>query len=208
MLTLFKTHQNLEPCREAVLDTCSAIIKCYRNGGKLLVCGNGGSSADSAHIAGELLKGFLSKRVLPDEMQSKLKQLGGGYGSLMAKLLQGSLPCIDLTAMQSVISAVSNDTDPVLVYAQQIMGLGRPDDVLIGLSTSGNSGNILCAGIAAKVLGMTTIAMTGRTGGKMKDLFDITIAVPADSTPEIQELHLPVYHAICAAVEKEMFPNG
>ena len=204
-VNLFNRYENLMVCKEDILKAIDAIVTCYKNGGKILVCGNGGSSADSAHIVGELLKGFMSKRPLGDEMKEKLISVNGEHGGLMAEKLQGSLPAVDLTAMQSIISAVANDTDPVLAYAQQVIGLGKPGDVLIGLSTSGNAANVLCAGIAAKAQGLITVALTGRNGGKMKSLFDIAITVPADSTPDVQELHLPVYHAICEEVEKEMF---
>ena len=204
-MKLYEKYECLKVCEPDIKNALDVIIKCCKNGGKVLVCGNGGSSADSAHIVGELLKGFMSKRPLNAEMKEKLISAGNEYGPLMASKLQGSLPAIDLTAMQSIISAVANDTDPSLVYAQQVMGLGKPGDVLIGISTSGNAANVTCAGIAAKALGLTTVALTGERGGKMKKLFDITITVPATSTPDVQELHLPVYHAICEAVEKEIF---
>ena len=206
-MNLFEKYECLKVCEKDILNAIYIIVKCYKNGGKVLVCGNGGSSADSSHIVGELLKGFMSKRHLNNHIKAKIMGLSEEYGTIMANMLQGSLPAVDLTAMQSVISAVANDTDPMLVYAQQVMGLGKPEDVLIGISTSGNADNVLCAGIAAKVLGVTTVALTGQDGGGMKEQFDITIAVPATSTPEVQELHLPVYHAICTMVEREMFDS-
>jgi len=210
-MNLYEKYPSLEYCKTQIEKACEIIINCYKNGGKVLVCGNGGSAADGAHIVGELLKGFMSKRPLPADMKEKVTAINEEYGLLMAEKLQGSLPAVDLTAMQAIITATANDTDPVLIFAQQVMGLGKPGDVLIGLSTSGNSGNVLCAGIAAKVMGLTTIAMTGQAvvgssgGGKMKDLFDLTINVPAAVTPDIQELHLPVYHYICAEVERALF---
>jgi len=204
-MNLFEIYPNLEVCRAEIEAVIAEIINCYRNGGKVLVCGNGGSAADSAHIVGELLKGFMSKRPLNSEMKAKLTALCGEHGELCAELLQDTLPAVDLTAMQAIITATANDTDPKLIYAQQVMGLGKPGDILIGISTSGNAANVVCAGIAAKALGVKTIALTGEHGGKMRELFDMTIAVPATSTPDIQELHLPIYHAICAEVEKEMF---
>jgi D-sedoheptulose 7-phosphate isomerase len=123
----------------------------------------------------------------------------------MAEKLQGSLAAVDLTAQKAIISAVANDTDPLLIYAQQLWGLGRAGDVLIGLSTSGNAQNVLCAGIAARELGMVSIALTGQSGGKMGELFDIAIKVPSDWTPEVQEYHIAVYHLICTLVEAEFF---
>jgi len=204
-MKMIEKYECLAICQDDIIKAFNAVVECYKNGGKVLVCGNGGSAADSAHIVGELLKGFMSKRPLNEDMKVKIQSISDEYGTMMADLLQGSLPAVDLSAMQSIISAVANDTDPALVYAQQVMGLGKPGDVLIGLSTSGNASNVMCAGVAAKALGLTTVAMTGQGGGKMKGLFDITIAVPATSTPDVQELHLPVYHALCEMVEKELF---
>ena len=207
-MNLYQKYECLTVCEPAITAAISAIVGCYRNGGKVLVCGNGGSAADGAHIVGELLKGFLLKRPLNAEMKTKLLYANAEFGELCAEMLQGSLPAVDLAAMQSIISAVANDTAPALVYAQQVMGLGKPGDILIGISTSGNAANVMCAGVAAKSLGLTTIALIGQSGGKMRELFDININVPATETVDIQELHLPVYHAICAAVEKEIFGNG
>jgi D-sedoheptulose 7-phosphate isomerase len=181
-----------------------AICECYKNGGRVFTCGNGGSSSDSAHIVGELLKGFLCKRPLSPELKERFSA-HGELGKLMAEKLQGSLAAVDLTAQKAIISAVANDTDPLLIYAQQLWGLGRAGDVLIGLSTSGNAQNVLCAGIAARELGMVSIALTGQSGGKMGELFDIAIKVPSDWTPEVQEYHIAVYHLICTLVEAEFF---
>lgn len=193
-------------CRDDILKAADTLTACYKAGGKVLLCGNGGSSADSAHIVGELLKGFLQARSLPEDRRKALRAYGE-LGELMADKLQGALAAVDLTTQQAILSAVANDTDPRLAYAQQVWGLGRPGDVLIGISTSGNAANVCCAGIAAKELGMTTIAMTGSKGGKMAGLFDHSIKVPSDWTPGVQEYHLPVYHLICALVECAMFPQ-
>jgi D-sedoheptulose 7-phosphate isomerase len=177
-----------------------AIVESYRNGGKLLVCGNGGSSADSAHICGELLKGFMKKRPVDLDFSKY-----GELGELMAGKLQGSLPAIDLTAMQSVITATINDNGADMMFAQQVVGLGRKGDAFLGISTSGNSRNVLLAGIVAKEMGLTTIALTGENESKMSQMFDICIRVPSNSTPKVQELQLPVYHYICAAIEEEFW---
>jgi len=182
----------------------AAITECYKNGGRVFTCGNGGSSSDSAHIVGEFLKGFLCKRPLSEKEKGKLAA-HGELGGLMAEKLQGSLAAIDLTTQQAIMSAVANDTDPLLMYAQQLWGLGRKGDVLIGISTSGNAKNVLCAGIAARELGMTSIALTGEAGGKMGEHFDMAVRVPSSWTPEVQEYHIAVYHLICALVEAEFF---
>jgi D-sedoheptulose 7-phosphate isomerase len=205
---LLKEYADAHPTLRGVLDdiaaAADAISDCFRGGGKVLVCGNGGSSADSAHIVGELLKGFLRKRPLSPAAAEELGR-SGELGELMARKLQGSLPAIDLTTQQAILSAVANDTDPVLAYAQQLWGLGQKGDILIGLSTSGNARNVLCAGIAAKAKGMKTIALTGRSGGEMGARFDLCVKVPSDWTPRVQELQLPVYHLICALVEADFF---
>lgn len=181
-----------------------AICECYAKGGRVFCCGNGGSSSDSAHIVGELLKGFLRARPLPEEDRLALATYGE-VGELMAEKLQGSLAAIDLTTQQAIMSAVANDTDPTLAYAQQLWGLGRPGDVLIGISTSGNAKNVLAAGIAALQKGMTTISLTGEGGGKMGEMFDIPLRAPSSWTPEVQEYHIAIYHLICALVEDSFF---
>ncbi len=188
-----------------ILKAVDIIVDCYKSGGRVFCCGNGGSSADSAHIVGELLKGFLRKRPQSAEMKDKLKD-HGELGEMMAEKLQGSLAAFDLTAQQSIISAVANDTDPALVYAQQLYGLGRPGDVLIGISTSGNAKNVLCAGIVAQELGMTSIAFSGVPGGIMAKKFDLALLAPSDRTPRIQEFHIAIYHLLCALVEDAFFP--
>lgn len=182
----------------------SAICECYKNGGRVFICGNGGSSSDSAHIVGEFLKGFLRKRPLPEAEKAALREYGE-IGELMAEKLQGSLAAIDLTTQQAIMSAVANDNDPSLMYAQQLWGLGRKGDILIGISTSGNAKNVAAAGIAAKRLGMTTVSLTGSAGGRIGGFFDIAIKAPSSWTPEVQEYHLKIYHLICAAVEFEFF---
>lgn len=180
------------------------ISECYKNNGRVFICGNGGSSSDSAHIVGELLKGFLRKRPLGPELKKRFSS-HGELGKLMAEKLQGSLAAIDLTTQQAIISAVANDNDPLLIFAQQLWGLGRTGDVLIGISTSGNAQNVLCTGIAAHELGMISIALTGQNGGKMGEHFNMAIKVPSVWTPEVQEHQIAVYHLLCALVEAEFF---
>ena len=172
-----------------------ALIACYRNGGKLLVCGNGGSASDSAHIVGELVKGFLKKRPLPQDWQ---RQIG-------TDKLQLGLPAIDLTAQGAVIAAVVNDLGGEYMFAQQVMAYANPGDMLIGISTSGNSKNVSYAVEVAKKLGMKTIALTGGTGGKLAEMCDIAIIAPGSCPADVQECHLPIYHALCGMLEAHFF---
>ncbi len=178
--------------------TVEMITECFRRGNRLLVCGNGGSAADSAHITGEFVKGFLKKRPLPMELQEKI-------GFEWAGKLQQGLCCIDLTANPGAISATANDISGESVYAQEVLAYGGEGDIIIGISTSGNAENVCRALIVAKALGMKTIGMTGATGGRMASLCDILLNVPETETYKVQELHLPLYHQICARVEATLF---
>ena len=171
------------------------MIESYKNGGKLLVCGNGGSASDSAHIVGELVKGFLKKRPLPAEWDEAMDHLP----------LQMGLPAIDLTANCALISAVNNDLGGELVYAQQVMAYGRPGDVLIGISTSGNAKNVAMAVKAARALGLTTVGMTGCCGGALESLCDVTLKSREKETYLVQEDHLMFYHRLCLRVEDALF---
>lgn len=198
-------YKQLEPLEEAIQKAAETIINTYKNGGKLLVCGNGGSCSDADHIVGELMKSFEGKRPLSEPLQQKLKQLSPVTGAMLAEKLQQGLPAISLTVHSALITAIANDISGEVIYAQQVVGYGNPGDVLLGLSTSGNSQNVIDAMIVAKAKGMTTIGMTGETGGKMRDWSDILINVPEKRTAFVQELHLPVYHAICMMIETEIF---
>jgi D-sedoheptulose 7-phosphate isomerase len=181
------------------------IIVCYKNENKLLVCGNGGSAADSLHIVGELMKGFILPRKLNKKKQEEIIETFPETAEYLIKNLQGSLPAISLVSETALSTAYANDQAPDLSFAQQVLGHGRKGDILIAISTSGNSKNVIYAAQMAKVQGMKVIALTGSKGGKLKDFSDILINVPSDETYIIQEYHLPVYHALCAAVENEMF---
>ncbi len=168
------------------------IVNCYENGGKLLLCGNGGSAADCGHIVGELVKGFLKKRPTnsSDEVISKL---------------QRGLPAISLCEATALFTAFCNDVDPNLVFAQQVYALGKPNDILIGITTSGNSKNVVAAAHTAKQIGMKVIGLVGGDGGKMNYDSDIALIVPEKETFKVQELHIAVYHCICAAVEEHFY---
>lgn len=201
---LIDERQELEVCAEDIKSAFEIMRDCYRNGGKLLVCGNGGSAADSEHIVGELMKEFMKKRPLSSELSEKLKEQGE-EGERLSKSLQAPLPAISLCGLPAFSTAFQNDADPAFTFAQQVLGYGKEGDVLLGLSTSGNSENVVMATRTAKALGLSTVALTGESGGKLKELCDVCIRVPSNSTPKIQEMHLPIYHALCAMLEEEFF---
>lgn len=180
---------------ETLKKAVDMLVDCFAAGGKLLVCGNGGSSADSAHIVGELVKGFCKKRPLPEEMQ---REIG-------TDRLQMGLPAIDLTAHSALISAVANDLGADLCYAQQVMAYARPGDVLIGISTSGNAQNVAMAMKTARALGMKTIALTGKGGGAISKLCDLWVGVDQSETYRVQEEHIRFYHQLCLGVEEHFF---
>ena len=202
---LLERYTCLNSCREQIEAADKAIIDTYENGGKLMVCGNGGSCADSEHIVGELMKGFLSLRPLDDEYKAELKAANPELDDEMLGKLQGALPAVALTGHTGLTTAYSNDVDPSLIFAQQLFGLGNCGDVFIGLTTSGNSGNVVKAAQLAKALGIKVIGLTGAKGGKMKEISDVCICVPETETFKVQELHLPVYHFLCASAEKHFF---
>ena len=182
----------------------------FRNGGKLITCGNGGSAADAMHIVGELMKGFLLPRRIEEcrpEFVARTQELFPADVEYFKANLQGALPAVSLVAETSLITAFANDVLPDLIFAQQIFGLGRREDVLLAISTSGNSDNVLFAVEVAKIIGLKVVAMTGRRGGRLKHLSDVAICVPADSSHTIQELHLPIYHMLCIAAENEFFSS-
>lgn len=179
--------------------------ECYASKHKLLVCGNGGSAADAEHIVGELMKSFSQTRTLPGSIKRKLQAVSPDRGTYLASKLQPALPAISLTCHSALTTAFANDVDAHLIFAQQVIGYGNEGDILLGISTSGNAENIINAMIAAKAIGLKTIGLTGKTGGKLKDYCDVTIRVDGSDTAEIQELHLPVYHALCKMLELKFF---
>ena len=195
MDNIFERFPDLKCCEKDIEQGLTLIIETYKNNGKVLVCGNGGSAADCEHIVGELMKGFLCKREVCDErLSSELKEN-----------LQGALPAISLCSQTGLMTAFNNDLDPDYVFAQQVYGYGRENDVLIAISTSGNSKNVLKAVEVANCIGVKTLALTGCCGGKIKDMATVTICVPSDETYKIQEYHLPIYHFLCGKVEEEFF---
>jgi phosphoheptose isomerase len=204
---LIKRHPQLSSVEDEIRKAAECLITCFSNGKKVLVCGNGGSSSDSDHIVGELMKGFENNRPVSDAIKEKLLEVGGDRGRILADKLQQGLPAISLTAHSSLISAVANDTDADLIFAQQVVGYGNFGDVLIGISSSGNSQNVLDALITAKAKGLVVIGLTGETGGKMNPFCDILINVPERRTLFVQELHLPVYHTLCLMIESSIFRN-
>lgn len=202
---LIERYPLLSDLKKNIEDTARAMIECYKNSGKVLVCGNGGSAADAEHIVGELMKGFMLKRPLEGELKEKFQNLQDPIAAVIIEKLQSALPAISLSSHLSLFTAFVNDVDAELVFAQQVLGLGKKGDVLIALSTSGNSKNVLYALYTARVLGLTTIGFTGKDGGKMRELCDVLINVPSSITYEVQEYHLPIYHAVCMLVEKYFF---
>ena len=195
----------LRECESDIKRANKAIIECYENGGKLLLSGNGGSSADCDHIVGELMKGFLKKRALSEEKTTEMKAAYPDVDDEILSGLQGALPAISLTGLTALNTAFSNDENPELIYAQAVLGLGKKGDVLIAISTSGNSKNVVASAKVAKALGLFVIALTGKSGGKLKEIADVCITAPECETFKIQELHLPIYHALCASVEEHFF---
>ena len=202
---LIKRYSILSDCREDIEKAKDALIECYKNDGKVLICGNGGSCADCEHIAGELLKGFLLKRPVKQELIGELTKHYGEQGKAIGEKLQQGLPAISLGAHSAAISAFANDVDASLVYAQQVLAYGRQGDILLGISTSGNAENVSAAMMTANSLGLHTIALTGRDGGKLARLAEISLIMPQQETYRIQEEHLAIYHLLCAAVEYELF---
>jgi len=195
----------LQCVRRDFLAAYELCTQTFRNGGTMYICGNGGSMADAEHIAGELMKGFLRSRPLSPPEQKALKDHCSVTGLTLAKGLQRGLPTVVLGGMSSLTSAVANDVGADLVYAQHLYVLCRPGDVLLALSTSGNARNVLMAQTVAAAKGVCTIALTGRNGGKLGSVADICVRAPADATHLVQEMHLPLYHCLCAMLEETFF---
>ena len=203
--SLFERYPVLHACDKDLKAAFDVIVSAYRSGNKLLICGNGGSAADSEHMVAELMKGFLKRRPISAAHTAHLEQAGGPAGKDIANRLQGTLAALSLPSQVSLITAIANDLDYDMIFAQQVYGLGRPGDVLLGISTSGKSKNVSNAILVAKAFGVKSIALTGRSGGDLAPLADVAIKVPSDDVAEIQELHLPVYHWLATELEATFF---
>jgi D-sedoheptulose 7-phosphate isomerase len=199
---LIQRHPSLIVCEKQIIDAINAMVSSFRAGGKLIAMGNGGSSADAEHICGELMKSFIAHRRLS---QSEAELFRNVDDTIPAKL-QGALPAISLGVQHSLISAFSNDMDGVYHFAQQVWGLGQKNDVVLGISTSGNSQNVVHALKTAKAKGLVTIGLTGEKDSKISSIVDVCIKAPSTVTHHVQELHLPIYHSICLELENIFFP--
>ena len=183
------------------------ISDAYKKDKKLLVAGNGGSAADAEHIVGELMKGCNLPRIIDEELKNKLRKVDSKIGEELSEGLQGSLPAICLSGHGSLSTAIANDINGNFLFAQQLNGYGREGDIFLAISTSGNSYNILKTAVLARAKGMKVIALTGKTGGKLKEYSDLVINVPEEETYKVQELHLPIYHCLCMMLEEDFFGN-
>lgn len=202
---LIERYPKLLACKDSIMLAYGILELAYNNGRKLLVCGNGGSASDSEHIVGELMKEFKLKRKVYADQAEAMKAIDPEMGQLLADNLQGALPAISLTGHSALQTAFMNDAVPELVFAQQVNGYGKPGDVFLGISTSGNSKNVIYAAITAKARGLKVIGLTGERDSKLKQLSDVCICVPESETYKIQELHLPVYHCLCMMLEAKFF---
>lgn len=202
---LLNRYPVLEMLRERLVHTVEELVRTFSSGGKLLICGNGGSAADSLHITGELMKSFVKRRPLSKDIALRFQTQFPEVAEYYINNLQGALPAISLVSESALMTAYGNDNTADLVFAQQVFGYGKANDVLLAISTSGNSGNVLHAARVARAMGLKVISLTGEKGGALAELSDILLDVPSSITHQIQELHLPVYHTICLAVETELF---
>ena len=203
--TLIERYPVLEVCREDIEKAYLILEKCYTSDHKLLIAGNGGSAADAEHIAGELMKRFKMARPVPTEFKDKLISIDKIRGEELSRNLERGLMAIPLVAHEALTTAYINDVDGLGVFAQQLYGFGRSGDVFLGISTSGNSKNVMSATVVARALGIEVIGLTGKNGGMLKEVADVTICVPQHETYMIQELHLPIYHCLCLMIEEKFF---
>lgn len=204
---LLRKHPDLIGCKKEIETACGWITAAFRKRKKLLLCGNGGSAADSDHISVEFLKGFMSKRPLSAAQKKKLISTAGEKGRFIAGRLQIGFPAIPLTSLNTLLTAFANDVAPELSFAQGVNALGDRGDLLFGISTSGEADNVIYAAMTARARGLKTIALTGKGGGRLAKVSDLSIIAPGTVTPDIQELHQPIYHAICREVEARLIRN-
>ena len=202
---LIERYKILGPCRDDIWRAYCLLEEMYSNGHKLLVAGNGGSAADSEHIVGELMKGFKLPRKLDDDFKHRLFEEDKELGTILSENLQGALPAIALDGHSALSTAYMNDCEPLLCFAQQVNGFGSQGDVFLGISTSGNSKNILYAAVTAHAKGMKVIGLTGMKNSSLSNKADVSIQVPQTETYMIQELHLPVYHCLCLMLEDRFY---
>ena len=202
---LMKRYPSIASCKQDIINAYLIMEECYEHDGKLLIAGNGGSAADSEHIAGELMKRFKTPRPVTPGMAEKLKQIDPVRGEDLAKNLERGLMAIPLVAHEALSTAYINDVDGLGVFAQQLFGFGREGDVFLGISTSGNSKNVMSATVVARALGIRVIGLTGAKGGELAEVADVIVRVPETETYMIQELHLPIYHCWCLMLEDRFF---
>ena len=202
---LISRYPVLAPVKADIRTAYETMKECYERGGKLLIAGNGGSCADSEHIVGELMKGFVKKRLVSAEIEAALKTVDPQMGAELSEKLQQGLPAIALTGHAGLTTAFMNDVDGSMTYAEQVLGYGKDGDVFLGISTSGNSENVMYAAVTAKAKGLKVVGLTGKTGGKLAKLADVAIIVPEQETYKIQELHLPIYHVLCLMLEDKFY---
>lgn len=204
LMNLFSHYPMLSVCESDILEAFRLMRECYLANGLIMTCGNGGSASDSGHIVGELMKSFKRKRPLTEEQRTRLETSFPGEGLALSKKLQRAIPAVSLVDQVALSSAFVNDVAPEMVYAQQVLGYGKPGDVLIGISTSGNSSNVVNACKIAKAFQIKSIAFTGQEGGILSGLCEVVIRAPAREVYRIQEYHLPIYHTLCAMLEVEV----
>ena len=204
---LFSNTPALKDLERDFREGVSLLCGCFQAGGKLLTCGNGGSAADSEHIVGELMKGFLQKRPLTEEERAAIASSGCPEPEKFSASLQRGLPAISLVSQTALLTAFLNDVQPDMLFAQQVFAYGRPGDVLLALSTSGNSANVVNAAYGAKARGMKVLAFTGEAESRLSQLSDIALRAPSRQTFRVQEYHLALYHALCGCVELTVFPE-
>jgi D-sedoheptulose 7-phosphate isomerase len=204
---LVKRYPDLKGLEAAILNAYKLLEKAYENGNKVLACGNGGSASDSEHIVGELMKGFKNPRILNDKLKKKLEEVDENVGKVLSARLQQPLEAIALTGEIALNTALINDVENggEYCFANQVLGYGKKGDVLIAISTSGNSKNVYNACVAAKALGLKIVGLTGKDGGKLKNIADVCIIAPSNETYMIQEYHLPIYHTLCLMLEEHFF---
>lgn len=205
MQRLIEKYPALKTCLPDIQHAYELLRETYRQGGKVLTCGNGGSAADAEHIVGELMKGYILKRPVPEQMRRSLLENFPEEGAYLADHLQGALPAISLVSQVSLITAFINDVAADMVFAQQVYGYGKAGDSLIAISTSGNASNVIHAVQVARTQGLHTIGLTGSSGGALKVICEVTICAPGENTAAIQENHLPIFHTLCERIETEFF---